>query len=152
VLIRDIRLNEEKNERRMDEELNHQKKIFEEKINEYFEKIDGNTNASCEILPSFDLSSRNIEPFPNCYKNQMEKLVFSILMNIKNKKDLNGEKLIEIIKEFLEIFKKVKDIEIMKNTENALNTILEELFKEKAKKFIVIYMKKLIYLIKILLF
>ena len=134
VLIRDIRLNEEKNERRMDEELNHQKKIFEEKINEYFEKIDGNTNALCEILPSFDLSSRNVEPFPNCYENQMEKLVFSILMNIKNKKDLNGEKLIEIIKEFLEIFKKVKDIEIMKNTENALNSILEELFKEKAKK------------------
>ena len=64
----------------------------------------------------------------------MECLVLSILTNIKYNKDIDGQKLIEIIGEFLEIFKKVKNIELMKNTENALNLILSELFKEKVNK------------------
>ena len=123
-----------KNERRIFAELDHQKNEFENKINNYFRKIDGNINAICEILPSYELAANKVEPFPNCYKSQMECLVLSILTNIRFNKDMNGEKLIEIIREFLEIFKKVKNIELMKNTENALNLILSELFKEKLNK------------------
>lgn len=134
VLIRDIPLNEKKNERRIFAELDHQKNEFENKINNYFKKIDGNIRAICEILPSYELAANKIEPFPNCYKSQMECLVLSILTNIKYNKDIDGQKLIEIIGEFLEIFKKVKNIELMKNTENALNLILSELFKEKVNK------------------
>ena len=133
VLIRDVPL-QEKAERRIMAELGHQKVEFENKINNYFKKIDGNINAICEILPSYELASNNVEPFPNCYKEQMENLVYSILTNIKDNNDMDGSKLIDIIKEFLEIFKKVKDIELMKNTENAINMILSELFKEKIEK------------------
>ena len=134
VLIRDIQLNETKNEGRILTELKHQKSVIENKINNYFQNIDGNINAICEILPSFDLASNNHEPFPSCYKQQMVSLVFSILTNINHNNEMTGEKLLEIIKELLEIFKKVKNIELMKNTENALNSILLELYKEKVNE------------------
>ena len=132
VLIRDVPLIE-KTPRRMQEELAHQKVEFEKKINDYFQKIGGNINAICEILPSYDLASNGVEPYPNCYQEKMENLVYSILSNINNT-NMNGSKLIDIIKDFLEIFKKVKDIELMKNTDNAINMILSEMFKEKIQK------------------
>ena len=131
VLIRDIPLKEKKNERRINTELDHQKTEFENKINNYFQKIDGNISAICQILPSYELAANKVEPFPNCYISQMQDLVLLILTNITYNNDMNGQKLIEIIEEFLEIFKKVKNIEFMKNTDNALNLILSELFKEK---------------------
>ena len=117
VLMRDVPLKENKNERRMFQEIAHQKYIFEEKINNYL---------------------NNIEPFPKCYKDQIENLVLSILTNIRFNSQMNGQRLIDIIKEFLEIFKKVKNIEFMKNTQNALNMILLELFGDKVNK---IYLK-----------
>jgi hypothetical protein len=132
--MRDIQVKETKNEGRISAELKHQKSVIENKINNYFQNIDGNINAICEILPSFDLASNNHEPFPSCYKQQMVSLVFSILTNINHNNEMTGEKLLEIIKELLEIFKKVKNIELMKNTENALNSILLELYKEKVNE------------------
>ena len=138
VLIRDVQLNENKNERRMLQELDHQKNIFEEKINKYIQNIDRNITTISEILPSYELAANNIEPYPNCYKEKMKDLVLSILTNISLNREMNGQKLIDIIKEFLEIFKKVKDIEFMKNTQNALNFILLELFEDKVNK---IYLK-----------
>ena len=132
VLIKDVRT-DEKIERRIMGDLGHQKKECENKINDYFQEIDGNINAICEILPSYDLASRDVEPFPYCYKEKMKNLVLLILTNIRNN-NMDGPKLIDIIKDFLEIFKKVKDIENMKNTENAINMILSELFKEKILK------------------
>ena len=134
VLIRDVPLKEKNNERRMFTELDHQKIIFETKINGYFRKIDENTEATCEILPSFDLAADKDGPIRECYKAQMENLVLSILTNIKPNKDMNGEKLIGIIKEFLDIFKKIKNIEKFKNTKNALSSILSEIFNEKISK------------------
>ena len=134
VLMRDIQVKETKNEGRISAELKHQKSVIENKINNYFQNIDGNINAICEILPSFDLASNDVEPFPSCYKQQMVSLVFSILTNINHNNEMTGEKLLEIIKELLEIFKKVKNIELMKNTENALNSILLELYKEKVNE------------------
>ena len=133
VLIRDVPL-KEKRDRRIMEELEHQKVEFERKINNYFTRIGSNINAICVILPSFELASNNNEPFQNCYKEKMESLVYEILTNISVNDNMNGTKLIEIIKELLEIFKKVKNIELMKNTQNAINTILLELFKEKVYK------------------
>ena len=138
VLMRDVPLNENKNERRMFQELDHQKYIFEEKINNYLKNIDGNIQVISEILPSYELAANNMEPFPNCYKAQMENLVLSILTNIRFNNQMNGQKLIDIIKEFLEILKKVKNIEFMKDTQNALNIIFLELFEEKVNK---IYLK-----------
>ena len=138
VLIRDVQLNENKNERRMLQELDRQKNIFEEKINKYIQNIDGDITTISEILPSYELAANNIEPYPNCYKEKMKDLVLSILTNISLNREMNGQKLIDIIKEFLEIFKKVKDIEFMKNTQNALNFILLELFEDKVNK---IYLK-----------
>ena len=132
VLIRDVQLNEKKkDERRINQELDHQRMVIEDKINNYIQNLEANINVICHILPSYELASNQIEPFPECYKEQMRDLVYSILTNIKEKADLNGLKLIDIIKEFFDIFKKVKDIEQMKNTEDAINVILSELFKEK---------------------
>ena len=64
----------------------------------------------------------------------MVNLALSILTNIRYNNEMTGDKLIEIIKELLEIFKKFKNIELMKNTKNALNSILLELFKEKVNE------------------
>ena len=133
VLLRDIPLNE-KIENRMIAELDHQKIEFENKINNYIQQFNGKTKAICEILPSFELASNSVEPYSVCYKLQMESLVYSILTNIKNNKDINGKRIIEIINELLDIFKKVKNIELMKNTENALKIILSEIFKERINK------------------
>lgn len=133
VLIRDVPL-EEKNERRMKRELERQRDELEEKINNYFKKVNGNIKAICEILPSFELAAKNVEGYPESYKEQMQRLVISILTNLKVNKEITGAKLVDMIKEFLEIFKKIKDIDIMKNTDNAINMILCEFFKEKIKK------------------
>ena len=134
VLMRDVPLKENRNELRILQEIDHQKKVFEEKINNFLKNMDGNIQAITEILPSYDLASNNMEPFPKCYKDQIESLVLSILTNIRFNSQMNGEKLIDIIKEFLEIFKKVKNIEFMKNTQDALNMILLELFEDKVNK------------------
>ena len=134
VLIRDLPLKENKEEKRIIAELYHQKFFLDNKINYLLNNLDGNINAKCEILPSFELASNNIELFPDCYKQKMEDLVYTILTNIKYDRTLTGNKLIEIIYELLEIFKNVNNIEILKNDENKLDLILLELFKEKVKK------------------
>ena len=134
VLIRDIPLNEKRVERRMFTELDYQKSIFENKINDYLEKNGEITKVICEILPSFDLAADKEGPFRVCYKAQMENVVFVILNNIKHYKDMNGEKLLGIMTEFLDIFMKIKNIESLRSTKNALNSILSELFKEKINK------------------
>ena len=133
VLIRDIPLNEDKNENFMRDEINEQKEEFHTKINKYMNKIKGKS-VLCEILPNFELAKNNVNNMNNCYKEQMQNLVYTIISNIKYNQNITGNKMIDLFKNFLEIFKEVKNIEILKNTENALNSILLNIFKNKMNK------------------
>ncbi len=133
VLIRDVPLEEDKNLRKMRSEIEEQKGNFEEKINNFFKKINAD-KGKCEILPSFDLAKQNIGDFPQCYKEQMQSLVSAIISNVTKNQNISGTKLIDIIKELLEIFKQVENIETMRNTDNALNSILKKTFDSKVNK------------------
>ena len=57
----------------------------------------------------------------------------TFLSNIRHR-NVDGNKMIEIIKELVDIFKQVEDIESMRNTNNALNKILKTTFEQKVKK------------------
>ena len=142
VLIRDVPLEEDKNLRKMRSEIEEQKGNFEEKINNFFKKINAD-KGKCEILPSFDLAKQNIGDFPECYKEQMQSLVRTIISNVTKNQNISGTKLIDIIKELLEIFKQVENIETMRNTDNALNSILLKTFKQKIKKMYKIISEKI---------
>ena len=142
VLIRDVPLEEDKNLRKMRSEIEEQKGNFEEKINNFFRKINAD-KGKCEILPSFDLAKQNIGDFPQCYKEQMQSLVSTIISNVTKNQNISGTKLIDIIKELLEIFKQVENIETMRNTDNALNSILLKTFKQKIKKMCKIISEKI---------
>ena len=142
VLIRDVPLEEDKNLRKMRSEIEEQKGNFEEKINNFFKKINAD-KGKCEILPSFDLAKQNIGDFPQCYKEQMQSLVSAIISNVTKNQNISGTKLIDIIKELLEIFKQVENIETMRNTDNALNSILLKTFKQKIKKMYKIIYEKI---------
>ena len=142
VLIRDVPLEEDKNLRKMRSEIEEQKGNFEEKINNFFKKINAD-KGKCEILPSFDLAKQNIGDFPQCYKEQMQSLVSTIISNVTKNQNISGTKLIDIIKELLEIFKQVENIETMRNTDNALNSILLKTFKQKIKKMYKIISEKI---------
>ena len=142
VLIRDVPLEEDKNLRKMRSEIEEQKGNFGEKINNFFKKINAD-KAICEILPSFDLAKQNFDNFPTCYKEQMQSLVSTIIQNATKNQNISGAKLIDIIKELLEIFKQVENIETMRNTDNALNSILLKTFKQKIKKMYKIISEKI---------
>ena len=133
VLIRDIPLNEGNDIIKMRDELKEQKEECLNKINNYLNKLK-EKNAKCEILPNYELSKRNIGKYQVSYKEQMQNLVYTIISNISNikqNKQLTGNKIIELIKEFLEIFKKVKNIESLKNAEEGLNKVILNLFQNK---------------------
>ena len=133
VLIRDVPLKEDNNENLIRKEIEEQKEEFQNKINGYMNKINGKP-ILCEILPNYDLAKNKNLKFDIYYKEQMQSLVYTIFSNIKYNPNINGKKIIELIKNFLEIFKEVKNIESLKNTENALNSILLNVFKRKLNK------------------
>ena len=134
VLIRDVPVNDDlKNLFQIYEELKNQKEIFLEKIGQFFDKLH-TKRAICELLPNYELAKNNFEEFSDAYKMQMKDLISTFLSKINNN-NINGSKLIEIIKELIEIFKQVDDIERMRNTDNALNSILKRTFEQKVKKF-----------------
>ena len=134
VLIRDVTLNGDiKSRLQIDEELRKQKEIFLEKIGRFFDKLH-TKRALCELLPNYELARNKFEGFFEAYKTQMRNLISTFLTKINNN-NINGRKLIEIIKELIEIFKQVDDIEKMRNTDNALNTILKKTFEQRVKKF-----------------
>ena len=134
ILIRDVPLEENENLVQMRNEIEEQKEKFEEKINNFFKKIKANKGI-CQILPNYELAKQNVDDFPECYKEQMQNLIYTIISNIKQNQNISGNKLIGIIKNLLEIFKQVEDIESMRNTDNALNSILLKTFKQKIKNF-----------------
>ena len=133
VLIRDIQLQEGNDINQMRFELLEQKEICQNKINDYLNKLK-EKNAICEVLPNYELSKRNIGKYQDCYKEQMHNLIFSIISNIKKNPNLTGIKITELIKEFLDIFKKVKNIESLKNAEIAINKIILSLFQNKLEQ------------------
>ena len=133
ALLRDVPLNDCNNIKQIREEIEEQKDIIQNKINEYFEKIK-TKKALCEILPIYELSRKNIDDYDEAYKEQMQSLINTFLSKMKHNVNINGKKLIEIIKELIDIFKQVDDIESMRNTNNALNKILKTTFKQKVKK------------------
>ena len=132
VLIRDVPLKDCKNLQQITEEIEEQKQQFQTKIDNYFEKINAK-KAKCEILPNYELAKNNIDDFPEAYKQQIQSLIMTFLSNIKHR-NIDGNMMIEIIKELIDIFKQVEDIESMRNTNNALNKILKTTFEQKVKK------------------
>ena len=134
VLIRDVPISENyQTFFQIDEELKNQKQIFLEKIGQFFDKLH-TKRAICELLPNYELAKNNVEEYSQAYKFQMINLISTFLTKINNN-NINGSKLIEIIKELIEIFKQVDDIEKMRNTDNALNSILKRTFEQKVNKF-----------------
>ena len=135
VLIRDVPINDEyKTYLQIDAELNNnQKGIFTEKIGKFFDKLNAK-RAICELLPNYELAKNNYEEYSLAYQMQMKNLIMTFLSKINNN-DINGTRLIDIIKELIEIFKQVEDIDIMRNTDNALNSILKNTFEQKVNKF-----------------
>ena len=133
VLIRDIQLQEGNDINQMRLELYEQKEICQNKINDYLNKLK-EKNAICEVLPNYELAKRNIDKYQDCYKEQMHNLIFSIISNIKQNPNLTGIKITQLIKEFLDIFKKVKNIESLRNAEIAINQIILSLFKNKLEQ------------------
>ena len=134
VLIRDVPISENyQTFFQIDEELKNQKQIFLEKIGQFFDKLH-TKRAICELLPNYELAKNNVEEYSQAYKFQMINLISTFLKKINNN-NINGTKLVEIIKELIEIFKQVDDIEKMRNTDNALNSILKRTFEQKVNKF-----------------
>ena len=133
VLIRDIPLTGGKNLIQMRNEMEIQKETLENKINDYLKK-DKIKKALCEILPSYELAKNNVNEYQNCYKEQMQNLIFSIMTNIKANQNIDGKKIIGLIIELLEIFKQVKNIESLNNAGNALNQVILNIFKAKLEK------------------
>ena len=135
VLIRDVPINDEyKTYLQIDAELNNnQKGIFTEKIGKFFDKLNAK-RAICELLPNYELAKNNYEEYSLAYQMQMKNLIMTFLSKINNN-DINGTRLIDIIKELIEIFKQVEDIDVMRNTDNALDSILKNTFEQKVNKF-----------------
>ena len=135
VLIRDVPINDEyKTYLQIDAELNNnQKGIFTEKIGKFFDKLNAK-RAICELLPNYELAKNNYEEYSLAYQMQMKNLIMTFLSKINNN-NINGTRLIDIIKELIEIFKQVEDIDVMRNTDNALNSILKNTFEQKVNKF-----------------
>jgi DNA repair ATPase RecN len=65
---------------------------------------------------------------------QMKNLIMTFLSKINNN-NVNGTRLIDVIKELIDIFKQVKSIDVMRNTDNALDSILKNTFEQKVNKF-----------------
>ena len=135
VLIRDVPIDDEyKTYLQIDAELNNnQKGIFTEKIGQFFDKLHTN-RAICELLPNYELAKNDYEEYSLAYKMQMKNLIMTFLSKINNN-NINGTRLIDIIKELIDIFKQVEDIDVMRNTDNALNSILKKTFDKKVENF-----------------
>ena len=100
-------------------------------------------------LQSYNLAKEDHGGYADGYKEQMQNLVSTVLSKIQNRNNMNDQKLIEIIQELLDIFKQIENIDFMRNTDNALNSILINTFKQKVRtifsdisKLIIIKSKK----------
>ena len=134
VLIRDVPINDElfENSDQIYEELKHQKETFLDVVGNFFDKLH-TKRAICELLPNYELAKKNHLGYSDAYKLLMRDLISTFLSKIHNN-NINGSRLIEIIKELIDIFKQVDDIERMRNTDNALNSILKKTFDSKVNK------------------
>ena len=132
-LISDFPLNE-KEESKMIQEIENKKNILNNQIDNYYKKINSDSKVTCEILPSYDLALNDLGDYAKCYKYQMENLILSIISNLKYNKEINGNKLLDIINESIEKLKKIKTIENIRNSGNIINIIILELFKEKVNR------------------
>ena len=134
-LIRDVPISDEYNNvQQINEQLLESKEFFIDKINTIFDNLN-KKKAIFELLPFYELAKRNIDDYSQAYKMNMRNLVKTILLNIKKNNNINGSKLIEIIKELIEIFKQIDDIEIFKNEDNAFKSLLKRAFEQKVKTY-----------------
>ena len=134
-LIRDVPISDEYNNvQQINEQLLESKEFFIDKINTIFDNLN-KKKAIFELLPFYELAKRNIDDYSQAYKMNMRNLVKTILLNIKKNNNINGSKLIEIIKELIEIFKQIDDIEIIKNEDNAFKSLLKRAFEQKVKTY-----------------
>ena len=136
VLLRDIPLNEEFNTVfQIVEELSSQKSIFDDRIDIFFDKFQIK-RALLELLPNYELAKNDFEEYSEAYKIQMRRLILTFLKKIKNSNNnINGNKLIEIIKHLIEMFNQVDNIEIIKNSDKVVNSFIKNSFEQTVKKF-----------------
>ena len=108
-------------------------KELQTEVDNYFQKINME-RAVCEILPNYELANNNVDNYHDTYKEQMQNLIKTFLSNIKHKDNINGNELIDTIKEFINIFKYVDEIETIRNNDKTINKILTTTFEQKVKK------------------
>ena len=135
LLMRDVLLSEEFSSfYAISEELGYHKEIIDDRFNQILNKLNMQ-KPEIELLPNYELAKNNVGDYSEVYKIQMKCLISKILLNIKKNNDINGTKLIKIIKELIDIFKQVEDIESLQKSHNSLNKILKYTFEQKVKKY-----------------
>ena len=133
ILIRDAPLHECNNLKQIEEDIKGIKNEIQTEVDNYFQKINVE-RAVCEIFPNYESAKNNVNGFADGYKEQIQSLIKIFLSNIKYNDSKNGNKFIEIIKELINIFKYVDDIETIRNNDNIINKILKTTFQQKVKK------------------
>ena len=135
LLMRDVPVNEEiLSFYGIFEELKVQKEIMDDRFKQFLNKVNMK-KPQIELLPNYELAKNNLDDYSEVYKIQMQNLIVKILLNIKKNNNINGSKLIEIIKELIYIFKQVDNKKKKKKSNNSLNSILKYSFEQKMKKF-----------------
>ena len=135
-------MKDDNNLRNLNYDIDIEKNDLKIKIDNFLKNIKIN-NVKFEILLNYEKSKNNISEFSSCYKEQMRNLVYLILTNIRPNNDMDGNKLIKIINEFIEIFNHSENIETIKNEENPLNSILVSTFKQKIQNFYITLLNKI---------
>ena len=133
ILIKDVPFHECNNLQQIEEDIKGIKNKKQIEADNYFKKINVE-RVVCEILPDYELGKNNVDDFANGYKEQIQSLIKIFLSNIKYNDTKNGNKLIEIIKELIHIFKYVDDIETIRNNDKVIDKILKTTFEQKVKK------------------
>ena len=134
ILMRDIVLNDEISSfNQIFEELEYQKEIIVDRFNILWNELNMK-KPEIELLPYYELAKNNVDDYSEVYKMQMKCLISKILLKIKKNNNINGRKLIEIIKELIEIFKNIDDIETIEKSDNSFNSILKCSFEQKVRK------------------
>ena len=135
LLMRDVLLSEEFSSfYAILEELGYHKEIIDDRFNQILNKLNMQ-KPEIELLPNYELAKNNFGDNSEVYRIQMKCLISKILLNMKKNNDINGIKLIKIIKELINIFKQVEDIELLQKSHNSLKKILKYTFEQKVKKY-----------------
>ena len=117
ILMRDIVLNDEISSfNQIFEELEYQKEIIVDRFNILWNELNMK-KPEIELLPYYELAKNNVDDYSEVYKMKMKCLISKILLKIKKNNNINGRKLIEIIKELIEIFKNIDDIETIEKSD-----------------------------------